>query len=235
MCCVISTTATPAAASSRTRSSTSARPAGSSIEVGSSSTRTVGSRTSTPASARRCFCPPDSRWGSVPASAVNPRAARASRHPSMHLLPGNPQILEAEGHVILDRGADDLVFGILEEQADAGADLPQTTRGPTSTAPRRALRRPRAQEGRWQGARGCSCPSRCRPPRPAPHQRPLPGRCHRARAPCRPDTGSRPHASEAPGPYRPRRSMYCLGALASRPSRPAHVVARRRPSPDGSV
>ena len=43
--------------------STSARPMGSSMAVGSSSTTHRGRMAMTPAMATRCFCPPERRWG----------------------------------------------------------------------------------------------------------------------------------------------------------------------------
>ena len=53
-----------------------------------------------------------------------PHHLQHPRHPAEHLLPGNAHVLQTEGDIVLDRGPDDLVFGILEQQAHPGMDLP---------------------------------------------------------------------------------------------------------------
>ena len=58
--------------------STSARPMGSSMAVGSSSTMHRGCMAMTPAMATRCFCPPESRWGACSRYSYMPTAFRAS-------------------------------------------------------------------------------------------------------------------------------------------------------------
>ena len=71
------------AQAARPPSSTSARPAGSSMAVGSSSTSTRRGTASTPASAVRCFWPPESRCGSRVRSSVEPE-------PRQHLVDPPP-------------------------------------------------------------------------------------------------------------------------------------------------
>jgi len=63
--CVTTTIVMPPARSRRTASSRSSRPAASSIAVGSSSTSTRRGTARTPASAVRCFWPPERRCGSL--------------------------------------------------------------------------------------------------------------------------------------------------------------------------
>ena len=76
---VMSTTVIPRSRFRRwTVSSTSRRPAGSSIAVASSSTMHSGSMAMTPAMAMRCFWPPDSRCGAWRANFSMPTAASAS-------------------------------------------------------------------------------------------------------------------------------------------------------------
>ena len=66
MWCVMRTTVTPVAARrSAIVRSTSCRPEGSSMAVGSSITRISGCMASTPAMATRCFCPPERRCGAL--------------------------------------------------------------------------------------------------------------------------------------------------------------------------
>ena len=76
---VMSTTVTP-----RSRLSclmvrtTSARPMGSSMAVGSSSTMHLGCMAMTPAMAMRCFWPPESKWGACSRNSYMPTAFNAS-------------------------------------------------------------------------------------------------------------------------------------------------------------
>ena len=58
--------------------STSARPMGSSMAVGSSRTMHRGSMAMTPAMAMRCFCPPERRWGACSRYWYMPTAFNAS-------------------------------------------------------------------------------------------------------------------------------------------------------------
>ena len=76
--------------SSRTVRMTSARPPGSSIAVGSSSTMHFGFIAITPAIATRCFWPPESLFGELSRYSHMPTAFRAFRTLSQISFVGTP-------------------------------------------------------------------------------------------------------------------------------------------------
>ena len=149
MCCVISRTATPPAAKLRTRARTSARPAGSSMEVGSSSTQDGGIEHQHAGQRQPLLLPAREQVGLGRRLGAQVEGGEHVGHPRAHLVPRHPQVLQAEGDVVLDGRADDLVLGVLEEQPDPGADLPQACvvaveSPPTSTSPASGASRPLA-------------------------------------------------------------------------------------------
>ena len=104
------------------------RPRGSRLAVGSSRTRTEGLHARTPARQTR-FRSPKLRWcGSAvgDVAEVDPRQAFEGDPP--RLGPAHAQVQRAEGHVLEDRRAEELVVGVLEHQADPAADLGRVPR-----------------------------------------------------------------------------------------------------------
>ncbi len=69
---------------------TSARPMGSSMAVGSSSTMHLGCMAMTPAMATRCFWPPESKWGACSRNSYMPTGLQCVVHPAADLLTGGP-------------------------------------------------------------------------------------------------------------------------------------------------
>ena len=184
----------PRRAAATTAASTSARPAGSSIAVGSSSTRTRRGTASTPASAVRCFWPPESRCGSRRRSSARPNRSSISSTRRADLLGRPGEVLETECNVVFDALCDELVLGILEQHADVAAGFAASRRRRAGRGRTRRQAGPRWPcRGRRAGAPASTCPTRWRRRRRRTRpQRPR-GRARRAPPLARPrsDSGGR--------------------------------------------
>ena len=95
---------------------------GSSEAVGSSRRTTSGRSDSTEAIAARFFSPPDSSKGARSARWAMPISARASSHRSANLLLRQAELERPEGHVVEDRGAEELDVRVLEDEADLAVE-----------------------------------------------------------------------------------------------------------------
>ena len=128
-------------------SASSRRATGSRLDDGSSSTRISGRMASTVATATRRRC----RSGEVErrAVAVRDHADGGQRvvDPGAQLAPRHPEVRRAERDVLGDRGHEQLVVGVLEDDADPAADLAQVRLAP----PRGRRRTP--SRGRRRGCR----------------------------------------------------------------------------------
>ncbi len=95
----------------------------SSIEVGSSSSSRSGCIASTPASASRCCSPPDSADVKWSRPYVSPTASSDASTRDQISSRASPGVLGTERDVAADALGDDGVGGILQQQAEASADL----------------------------------------------------------------------------------------------------------------
>ena len=98
------------------------RACGSSPLVGSSITRMSGAIASTPAIATRFFSPPDSRYGGLARTCQAPTRSQRLVHPPFDVGFGQPLVARAERDVVVDRRHEELIVGVLEDQADRAAD-----------------------------------------------------------------------------------------------------------------
>ncbi len=101
--CSMSTRVVSSRAMTRsTAARTSRTPSGSRLAVGSSSSRSPGRIASTPASARRCFCPPDNAFVGRSSGTSRPTDASASATREGMASAGKPEVLAAERDVVAD-------------------------------------------------------------------------------------------------------------------------------------
>ena len=96
-----------------------ATPAGSRFAVGSSSSTRPGRIASTPASASRCFCPPESALVGRSSGTSSPTASSASRTRGQISSRGHAEVLAAERDVVADPGEDHLRVGVLQHEPGA--------------------------------------------------------------------------------------------------------------------
>ena len=117
----------------------SRRPRGSRPADGSSNTRIEGSIDSTVARATRFRCPRDRRCGTRCSKPAMPTAASARSTRPVHLVGRQAHVERPEGDVIEHRRAEQLVVGVLEDEAHLGADAADRRRSTampaTSTDP----------------------------------------------------------------------------------------------------
>ena len=62
--------------------------------------------------------------GVAPCIIVERDPVELALHPSAYLVCGDAEVLGAEGHIVLDDGRDDLVIGVLEDEADLAPGTP---------------------------------------------------------------------------------------------------------------
>ena len=105
-------------------SASSRRLAGSRLDDGSSSTRICGRMASTVATATRRRWPNHRWWGARSRSPpCRPRERLVD--PLVEVVAAQAEVGRAERHVVADRRHEQLVVGVLEDDADAAADLRQ--------------------------------------------------------------------------------------------------------------
>ena len=120
-------------------SASSRREAGSRLDDGSSRTRISGSIASTVATATRRRWP-KLRWcGGRSAKLGHPDLVERRQDARVELGPGQAEVGRAEGDVVAHRGHEELVVGVLEDDADAAPHLLQVLPW------RPAARRPRTE------------------------------------------------------------------------------------------
>ena len=83
---------------------------------------------STVAIATRRRSPIESWWGARGPRRLHAHRAQGLGHPLGHLVARKPHVERAEGHVLLDRGHEQLVVGVLEHEAHPQAQLGQGVR-----------------------------------------------------------------------------------------------------------
>ena len=96
---------------------------GSRALVGSSSSRTRGCMATIAAMATRFFSPPESEYGGRSRSFSMRRCAATSVTSCRTSSSGEAQLQRAEGELVAHVGAEELHVGVLEDEADAGAEV----------------------------------------------------------------------------------------------------------------
>ena len=109
--------------SERRMSASSRREAGSRLDDGSSRTRISGSIASTVATATRRRWPKDRWCGGRSAKSAMPTWSSARWTHALELGAREPEVGRAERDVLADRGHEQLVVGVLEDDADPAPDL----------------------------------------------------------------------------------------------------------------
>ncbi len=120
--CSITTSVAPVSPSACSMlARTSRTPSGSRFAVGSSSSSTPGRIASTPARARRCFCPPESDFVCRARGTSSPTASSASATRAGMSADRHPEVLAAEGDVVTHLRQHHAGVRILQHQPDAAA------------------------------------------------------------------------------------------------------------------
>ena len=115
--------------SERRMSASSRREAGSRFDDGSSSTRISGRIASTVAMATRRRCPKDRWCGARSARSATPTALSASTTRRLELGAAQPEVGRAERDVVAHGRHEQLVVGVLEDDADPAPHLQQVRVG----------------------------------------------------------------------------------------------------------
>ena len=212
-----------------------------------SARRAAGARAAsraTPASARRCFCPPESVGGRMIERQVEPDRVERRAHARPDLVARDAEVLAAERDVVADARHDELRLGILQHQpGPAARRARRARRRPAARRAARPRRRRRARRRARAAASTCPSPRRraAAPARPARSQVEVahrPGAAPACRQP-QPRGADRRRGGESGAVRSSVRPAPLRGPTANRLSAPVAASARAsshepRPGDDGA-